>query len=323
MIPVTKDDYLIVSVGTKNYLCFAHNPERNKAIIDGSFAEDEVRYVDYDESTLIANLGKKPKVGQTAFRVRVEPYVRTRETDWGPMLFYRRMKKKEGKALRKSMKDVKTILDDNNLGDILPLSGISIYPKRGKYAGMYKCRFHLTEVYDTMELYPETFEDPTYNNYILMHEIGHAVWYRKTPSKVRARWISLYQERLEVVDDLKDTLKDALEDFLASDESIKAYRGSLDEMNALVFKEAILHIKRYHKLDETSLDTLRQENQERFCELWPEHTAVLEGVRDDPSSYAMTKPEEFFAECFAYHMTGLKVSKDIKKLMEKTLKYIR
>jgi hypothetical protein len=319
MIPVNKDDYIIVRQGSKKYLCLAHNPERNKAVFDASFAEEEVRYADYDEDTLLANLGPKPPVGTSAFGVKIEPYVKTTELPIGTVYHFRRMKKAEGKAFRAAVKKTYKKMMDANL-DVFPFTSTYIYPKRGKYSGMYSYSVRISEVSDKLTLFPETFEDQKWNEYMLFHEYGHAVWYKMLDNRVRAKWIKLYQKRMELTIGLKDNLANLLDDFLKSDEPIKSYKRMLEDHEQLVFGEAVAYIKRYYKLDENAIDILRIEDATRFAEMWPKRTVIIENIKEDPSKYAMTKPEELFAETFAFYMKGNTISSDLKKLMDNTLR---
>jgi hypothetical protein len=54
--------------------------------------------------------------------------------------------------------------------------------------------------------------------------------------------------------------------------------------------------------------------------MWPKRTVIIENIKEDPSKYAMTKPEELFAETFAFYMKGNTISSDLKKLMDNTLR---
>lgn len=323
MIQVSKDDYVIVRVGTKNQLCLAHNPERNRAIIDKSLlSEDGVKYVDYDEKTLLANLGPKPVVGKSAYGVKIEPYNKSVDTEIGQMHLFRRLKKLERKALMSAIASTYKDMKKAKL-DIFPITSIVIKPKSGKYAGMYKFKVTLSEVNDSIHLHPETFEDLKYNKYVLFHEYGHGVWYKRVPMNIKAKWIVLYEKRINQLSILKDRLNPMLDDILNFSGTLMEFQKEMEEEDRLVFKEILNHYKRFHRLDIRALSILLSEDTQAFASMWPKRASIISSVKEDPTTYAMTSPEELFAESFAFHMTNKTLSKDVTKLMQRTLGSLR
>lgn len=317
-MPIEKDSYIIVRQGTKNFLCLAINPERNRAVIDSTLIDDDPKHIEYDENNLVCNLGPKPKVGGTAFGVKIHPYISSVDTKYGPLHFYRELNEREMKSFKKALKSTYDQMLERNL-DVFPLSAMRVYPKRGKYAGMYTFRRKSADIWDAVDLFPETFEDAKYNEYLLLHEYGHAVWYKMMPSRLKVKWIKLYHKRLELTNFLKERLDSLLDECISyQDGNLQDFFKELDDESKLVFREVQSHYKKYHKMDGTSLNLLFSEDSEKFASMWPKRSTVVES-KADPSEYAMTKPEEFFAESFAYVMTGRTVAKDIAKLMARTL----
>lgn len=320
-MPVEKDSYIIVKVGTKNFLCLAINPERGRAVIDATLIDDEPKTIEYDEQNLVAVLGTKPRPG-SAYGVKINPYISSVETKYGPIHFYRELNEREMKSFKKALKSTYTAMTDNHM-NVFPFSAMRVYPKRGKYAGQYEIRRKGTEIWDRVDLFPETFEDPQWNEYLLYHEYGHAVWYKMVQSRTKARWIKMFHKRIELTNFLKERLESLLDECLNyQDGNLKDFMKELDDESKAVFKEVLAHYKKYHKLDGKSLAILFTEDSEKFASMWPKRSTVVES-KADPSEYALTKPEEFFAECFAYHMQGRKATGDIAKLMEKTLLQIK
>lgn len=320
-MPVEKDSYIIVKVGTKNYLCLAINPERGRAVIDSTLIDDEPKTIEYDEQNLVAVLGTKPKPG-SAYGVKINPYISSVETKYGPIHFYRELNEREMKSFKKALKSTYGKMIDSSL-DVFPFTAMRVYPKRGKYAGMYEIRRKGGEISDKVDLFPETFEDAEWNEYLLFHEYGHAVWYKMVQSRMKARWIKMFHKRIELTNFLKERLVSLLDECLAyQDGNLKDFFKELDDESKAVFKEVLAHYKKYHKLDSRSLDILFTEDSEKFASMWPKRSTVVES-KMDPSEYALTKPEEFFAETFAFYMQGRKMSGDIKTLMEKTLLQIK
>lgn len=319
MINVSKDDYIIVRNGAKNILCLAINPERNRAVIDKTLAHDETKYVEYDEKSLVANLGKKPLAGQKVYGVSIEPFNRIVDTDIGQMFLFRKLNKLERKALMSAIK--RTYSKMKSLGlDVFPITEIVVRPKHGKYAGSYTFRVKMSEVTDSIQLHPETFDDVKYNAYILYHEFGHAVWYKRIPMKLKAKWIVMYEKRIEQLNILKDRLTPMLDDILSYEGTLMEYQKELEEEDRLVLKEVLSNYKRYHKLDMRALSILMSEDKDTFASMWPKRASIISSIKEDISAYAMVSPEELFAECFAFYMTGKMLPKDATKLLEKSLK---
>lgn len=315
-MPIEKDSYILVRVGSKHKLALAINPERGRAVIDETLADDEPQHIEFDENNLVCNLGTKPKAG-TAFGVRIEPYVSTVSSKYGPMHFFRELNDLEKKAFKRALRRTYDGMLEQNL-NVFPFSQMKITPKRGKYAGMYMFRRKQSEVWDAVVLHPESFEDTKHNEYLLYHEYGHAVWYKMIPANYKARWIKLYHKRLELLNILKDRLEPMLDELLKFAGSLRDFYKELEEEDRHVFREVMSHYKRYHKMDSYSMDILHTEDTEKFASMWPKRATLVE-ARPDLTEYSMTKPEEFWAEAFAFHMQGRKMPKDITKTMEKTL----
>lgn len=320
VMPVPKDSYVIVEYQGRNFLALAINPERNRAVLDNSLASDDTITMEYDERTLLAVLGTKPRVGTTAFGVKIQPFVGQSESEYGPFNYFRELSDLEKKALRSALKRTYATMKDNGLSSVFPIGKFNVFPKKGKYAGMYHFRRKGDEVNDTIDLHPMTFEDRKYNEYLLLHEYGHAVWYRLMDSAIKAKWIALYHSRLELANVKKEQLDGMLKDLLHFSGTLKDFLKELPDDERIIFREVLSHIKRYHKLDNYALEILHVENTERFASLWPKRATIIESVKEDPSAYAMTKPEEMFAESFAFHLTGRTLSKDIRVLIKRTLK---
>ena len=319
VMPVEKDSYIIVKYQGKNHLALAHNPERCRAYIDATLASDEPVSLTYDADTLIANLGRNPKRGASAFGVKVIPFISSEATSHGEFNYFRELNDLEKKALASALKRTRDTMNELGVGHVLPVQRFDILPKKGKWAGMYYFRRKGEEVNDRIELMPDSFEDRKYNQYLLLHEYGHAVWYRLMNKALQAKWIALFHSRLELTNIAKERLEPMLDELLAFQGTLKEFYKELPDDDRPIFREVLSHYKRYHKLDSRSLDILHIENTEKFASMWPKRTTIVENIKEDPSAYALTKPEEFWAESFAFHATGRTLSKDITKLMKKTL----
>lgn len=323
VMPVEKDSYIIVRYQGKNRLALAHNPERNRAYIDASLATDEPISITYDSDTLLAALGRNPKPGSAAFGVKINPFVSSEQTEHGEFNYFRELNDLEKKAFASALKRTKATMNELGVGSVLPVQRFDIMPAKGKYAGMYMFRRKGDDVNDSITLMPMSFEDRKYNQYVLLHEYGHAVWCRLMSKALQARWIALFHGRLELTNIAKDRLESMLDELLAFQGNLKEFYKELPDDDRPIFNEVLGHYKRYHKMDSRSLDVLHIENTEKFASMWPKRTTIVENIKEDPSAYAMTKPEEFWAEAFAFTATGRNMSKDITKLMERTLKMLK
>lgn len=319
-MPVEKDSYVILRFGNKNVLALAINPERGRAVLDHTLADEEPKHVEYDDSNLVANLGKKPKSG-TAFGVKIEPFVSGQETKYGALLFYRTLNDLEKKALKNALTTTYDTLGEMRL-NIFPLTSLQVRPKRGKYAGHYKFKRGRSGTTDHVVLHPESFEDVKYNTYVLYHEYAHAIWFKLVSNRTKARWIRLYRKRLELSNILKERLEPMLEELMAFSGSLREFYKELDDQDRLVFKEVLMHYRRYHKMTPADLDILHVDDSEAFASMWPKRTTLVE-EKPDLSEYSLTNVDEFFAEAFAFSMTGKKIPKDVQKALDVTLKKAR
>lgn len=318
---VEKDSYIIVRVGAKCKLGFAHNPERNSCYIEETLQLDEPEVFEYDEKTLIACLGKKPAVG-TVFGVHVEPHRSSTEHEIGPLHFYRRMKAAEKKALRFGLDGALKLFKSYGLDSIFPIWRIEVRNAKGKYAGMYKYKRKDGETTDSVVLHPVTFEDPKYNIYIMCHELAHALWYRRVPDDLRTRWLTMYNSYIQVSKAKKDQLEGMLKALVSSQVSVREFGRDCEEDDKVLFKEALTYLKRHHKLTPEDVNLLLYHNSQVLGEIWP--TAASLSESDQPiSAYAATNVHEFFAEAISYKLTGRQVPKKIDKLVERTFKVIR
>lgn len=316
---VGKDSYVIVRRGSKNYLGFAFNPERNRCLIELQNGEEET--IEYDNDTLLAALGTKPKMGQTAFGVKIQPVLGSKELPIGKVVYRRVLTDLDKKAFTSAMKRTYKAMRDQRL-DIFPIGKITLLPKKGRYAGMYYYRRKGDEVFDSIELHPDSLEDRKYNEYILYHEYAHAIWYKKLEQHVRAKWVKAFQKRIEPELHKQRSMESMLKELMEAQVLVQDFRKELDDEGKALFKEVLSHYKRYHRLDPKAMNLLLTEDSNKFAELWPTRMTTIKNVKHDISEYASTSTEEFFAEAFAYHMTGRTLPKDITKLLNYTVKSV-
>lgn len=318
MLPVEKDDYIIVKVGNKNKLCFAHNPKRNTSYIEDTLNSDEPVTVEYDGFSLIANLGKEPIPGKV-FGVDVKPHYGEVATPLGPMHYYRKTDDEEKKAIRIGIKKTVARVEELGIEKVLPITRLEIHPPKGKWAGSYHVSFKSGSAEDKITLSPKMLNDQIWNHYVFQHEIGHAIWYRYVPDKVRADWLELYNSNTKVSKAKKSDMESLCEALCSSQMSVRDFQKDIDEEELAQFKEALGYFKKVHKMSIDDVDILLKVNSRGLASIWP--TSAATSTNETlVSEYAKTSVQELFAEAYAFYATGKDLGKTVRKLMEKTLK---
>lgn len=318
-IALNKDDYAIIKHNRKPKLCLVLNPKQ--VVLVDTLECDEPEHIKIDKESIIqANLGPKPIVGKV-FGVHVEPMRKQAQKPYGLLCFYKKLEKKDVKNIKLAFKWMFDQLDEWQIQQALPVSRIEIREKKSRYAGMYVYRRNKTgDVTDRIELFCQDYQDREYLKYVVAHETGHAVWFKLVPERLRSRWIELYNKRISVDKYSEKQLTTLLNDVMQYEGGMQAYAREVaeDDVRALI-REVYSYFKRTFKLDRKDVELL-MDNSSKLGDMWPTAASMGRATGVDLGTYAMTKPTEFFAECFAFHSTGKKLPKDCRKLMEETLK---
>lgn len=320
-LPVEQDDYLIVQIGKKNKLVFAHSPKRNTGYLEETLNTNEPVAIEYDANTLIANLGKDPKPGKV-FGVEIMPHLGELDTPIGPMHFYRKVTDAEKEAIRIGVKKAHKKVSDLGLEKVFPISRIEVHNPKGKWAGTYSVNFKTGEAVDLIKLFPKLLEDQIYNQYIFIHELAHAVWYRFVPEKVRALWLEQYNQMTKVSKAKKADMESLCQSLVNSQMNIREFQRDLEEDELALFKEALSYLKKVHKMSPEDANVLLNQNSKVLAEIWPTSASFsnTDSVTALLGEYASTSCTEMFAEAFALHLTGKQIPKTILKLLDKTIK---
>ena len=319
---LANDTYAIIKYKGKPKLAFVLNAKSRQAVLDETLHSDEPVNFTYDKDQVLASLGESPAPG-SIYGIKVEPYQKTVETTaYGPIHFFRKLDKKQSTALRKSLKKVYSLFDKKASIDFLPLHGIHVRNKRGKWAGSYKAQTKGSERKDIITFHTEDFTDLNFTEYLIAHEFAHGIWYRCMPYKLRARWIKLYDKRMKLSQIDQDYLVDMLEALISYEGGLGAYLKEVaDDDERLILKEVLNYFKKHHSLTRDNVELLIEYDSDTLANIWPP-LALLTEKRSDVSQYASTKVEEFFAESIAYHLTGKILPKDVTKAVVGTLKQI-
>lgn len=322
MIPVNADDYVVLRYNRKAKLVMILNPKSHQAVLVDTLETEEPEHIKYEDADIIANLGPKPSVGKV-HGIHIEPMRKQAEKPYGLLCFYKKLEKEDVKKLKNAFNWMYAQLTEWQIQQALPVTRIEIREKKSKYAGMYVYkRAKSGDVNDKIELYCADYGDLDYLKYVVAHETGHAVWFKLVPERIKARWLELYEKRISVDKFSEKQLTELLNDLMSYEGGIQAYaREIADDDTRLLIKEVYAYFKRTFRLDRKEVEMM-MENSQKLGEMWPTATSLGRTVGVDLGSYAMTKPTEFFAECFAFHSTGKKLPKDCRKLMAETLKKV-
>lgn len=318
LLPVDKDDFIVVRVGKKNKLCLAHSPKRNTAYIEDTLNLDEPVTVEYDADTLIANLGKDPAPGK-AYGVDIQPHFGDFQSAIGNVHLYRRLEDDEKKAVTVSIKKIVQKVEEQGLGKVFPIKRVEILNPKGRWAGEYKISNKTGEVEDVIRLFPKILSDQIYNQYIWAHELGHAIWFRYVPDRLRSEWLEMYNESTKVSKAKKSQMEDLCTALVSSQQSVREFQRDIEEEELAMFKEALSYLKKIHKMSPEDVNILLNQNSKVLVAIWPT-TASISNNENLVSEYAQTSVHELFAESYAFYTTGKILPKTVQKLLDKTLK---
>jgi hypothetical protein len=317
-ISFNKDDYLVVDVGGKHKLGLAFT--QSKLLLEEGVEEDDTsKTIEFERKDVRACLGQNPPPGFEVFKCKLEFYEQTyKDINWGPIHFFIKIKDpREMKYIKEVLDKSYSRLKDKRATGFLPLSRVDLRIPKGKYAGSYNFN---TKKGDKITLRPQDLKDRSYLFYVIMHEAGHGVWFRCVPKDIKVKWILLFNKRVTVHETSSARLL-SIAKAMVSYETIKDFiKDECDSEDKEVVKEALAYIKRIHKLSPLQLEEIVQtRGKKSILNYWPK-LANFGSVSPDTSEYAMESVEEFFAEAFAFYMTGKTLPKDISIGIEKTLK---
>lgn len=317
VIPVNKDDYILVRVGSKMKLCMAHMPKRGVAYVVETMHTDDPQTVEY-ASGIVANLGTKLPEGK-AFGVDLFAYQTDIETKIGTIKSFRETSDTERKALRIAARKTLEILTERKLDHlVLPVTSMELYNAKGKYAGMYQVSFRDGKPTDKIKFFPKIITDIQYNIYVMCHELGHALWYKHVNEQKRADWLEAYDTMNKVSRVKKEQLADLYQRLLQSNMTVKEFAKDVDEDDAMTFREALFFLKKHHKLGIPEIDLLLNENSQMLHGIWPTSASVsrTETLMGD---YATKSVQELFAEACAFTWTGKEIPKQFASLLKSSL----
>jgi hypothetical protein len=320
MIAVKDDDYIIGDHRGRMALMLVLNAKSGRCVLEKTLIADEPEHVVVKEEQIYCNLGQEPLSGK-AFGIDIKPYIKTIETkSYGPIHIFRKLEDGDLTALKKALKAVYSLFESKATVSFLPLYSTNIEPAKGKYAGSYKFKQKGLESFDTMHLHPKVLNDIEFNKYIIAHEWSHGIWYRCVPFQLRAKWLNLYQKRLLLSNISEKELEELCIDVVNYEGGLGDYCKEVgDDHVKSVIKEVLIYFKRYHHMDQRSVELMLHEDSGKLSEIWPT-SAKLTEERADISEYSLKNVEEFFAESFANYILGRMLPKDVQKGIDATVK---
>jgi hypothetical protein len=314
---VNQDDFLIIEQGKKHRLTKVLKNKNNKIIVKYADVPQSENF-SLPEDLIIANLGKNPKYG-SAYNLKIEPF---REHHLlrpvGDVFVFRFLEDEERESLLKQLKIFAKWVEREGFITFLPIV-INIRNKRGKWAGSYKYTTK-EDTLDELTIHTENLVDL---QYLFKHEWGHHVWFRYLNDKQRAKWVSLFKEKILTIHNFDDKmLKKLKNDWIKSKLTGKEFIKECEDVEKKLFVNAISYVKRSHKLNLKHVDLMLHEGKE-ITKYWPQEITFCEPT-SIVSEYACVSPEEFFAESFAfYYLKESNLDSEISTSMEKTLKNLK
>lgn len=279
-----------------------------------SFTKEKEK-VEIEREDVLCNLGDDIEEGASAFGVKIQPFRETINVKgWGPIQIFRSLSPKEKDSLVRSLKITGIKLKNRRLNGFMPLTQFNIFPKSGKYAGMY--RWHTVNG-DTLDLFPEEFDKET-SGYIY-HEAGHGIFWRMLSPKQQLLWYKFFHKCVRLTKADVSTIVKLGKNFSDFAGTAKDFRAALSDAQAMIFDECLGWLMYNHKIDKRTLDLMKEEG-EPIVPYWPKDTLFLSDVEELISEYATKNHREFFCEAFRFYMTGKKMPVVVRKYLKKTLK---
>lgn len=334
VIQAEKGDFLLVNYDTVTFLIelSSKKGDRYSGIIHqgkkgASLAEIVDKNIIFFGEDIKANLGKNPPTGKV-YGMDIKILRKVEESELGTVNFYCRMSKEDRKKFLKDLVKVRKVMKKFALTSLLPFDIEVIQNPKTKMLGMYAVRKVKKGEEDIPVKDLITYNDIPENDIVdtFCHEIGHGIWYRLiTKHTLKARWIKLYTDHIKLGDfsekDISKMKKMYLKYALPIKEFKKVLKTEYEEFEQDLFNEIISTITATHRLSLQEIDDLILAGDvETLSDIWPNFKLILINMKDtNISEYAKKNVREFFSECTRIYLTGGKLPKKARKLMEKTL----
>jgi hypothetical protein len=287
--------------------------------INQNLEEDEREIIESIEyKNILANLGSNPSTG-SVFGQRIEILRKAQNSPLGRMLIFREMTKPEKSALVKGIKSCVKKMESKGWGNLLDsLDRFVVKDPKGRYAGLYK----VDKNGITIELHPKEISLENCR-YIVFHELGHHVWYKRLSDVKKGKWVELFNKYATINPVDEDSVIEEATSMFDSI-SITDYIDSVEPEYADICHSMLSTVCEYYSITYESLEQLHslyktQKKKQKWLDLFSSDVIkVVISTRDEHpiSEYGSKKVEECFAEAFAFHMEGKKLPSEFQTLIE-------
>ena len=319
---IERDHYVILKTEKKPILARVTKASNgtSRAIIANKLANDKstAEYVDFQLPDIMANLGSAPAYG-TAYGVKIEPLLATRTIGPFNIYYFRHVTDKEKVRIEKHIRRAYDFKKKNNyLFD--KECDIAIRCNVGRMVGYYK-HANKKDKPDELCLRPIDFNN-TELPYLIHHEDAHGIWFTRLPTEWQARWIKAYSRNVSLFNIKSEQIRN-LRTELVEHGKLSLLNKSLDDEGKEVLKECLRYIKRAHSLLPRHINMLLDSGDD-LKDYWPDSSIDLQRKQVVVSEYAMTAPDEFFADAYSFYVTEAKaLPKSVTKLLVKTLAAVK
>lgn len=309
---LTNGDYIVLDLARAHLAKVVNAEKPYQAILEkdreGEFTK--LSPVEFKMSEVLANLGRSPKAG-SVHGVKVEPLFRTEESKFFTSIrIYQDMNDERFSAFKKEMITfIRTVKQKRLDGVQLDLE---VRPVSGKYSGYYKHR--PKQPIDILAVRPNEALDGL--QYVFAHEYGHCIHSRMMSKTLWLKWIKQYHNHIYITA-IEDAELVQIREEIEGVRSVADYLKDCVEETKPVVRACIKYVSQVHGLGKHHVESMLS-SDESLESVWP--SAIELSDKDMViSEYAEKSPEEFFAECFAFHFLGRTLPKALAALMEKTL----
>lgn len=314
-----RNTYVVGHESNKNWLMYVSS--HKDGILYGTLDADRAynpRQSSFREDQIVALLGAQPPAG-SAYGCVIEPFQRTLHHEaWGDVHLFDRVSKQDKEILKRSLDKIASRLRKHHLFGWVQAGALALElrPAKGRYTGMYYYRTRAEGPCDRMILRPQ---DYSVCDYVIAHESGHGVWYRSLSDQSRARWVQLYHSYTSFKQIEARRIRAIRDEYLRANAHVADHRSGLDEEHTRLFDTMVRSLCDATRLKVKHLDALADEGDlSSVKDAWP-HEALMCDFDVAVSEYGTKNPEEFWAESFAFWLTGKILPPRIKKALERAL----
>ena len=291
--------------------CLEVHGKQCTGYLDVPSTDDDSKSVTFDLRDVITNLGKYPQAG-SVYGVKIEPLLKVfKDKRFGEIRVYQKMK---DDLVDRLMNELDIFYSNiKSQGHHKIPYHLEVRNPVGKYAGFY--RYLPKAEQDILCIKPQQNLEGL--QYILLHEHGHGVFFRRCNSRTRNKWIKLYHTFVALSGATEDDLTQILEE-IHSVGSIGDYLKDADDETRAIVKACLRYISQVHGLGKHHLENALS-IQDKLDDYWPVTALDFSQKELVISDYSRKSPEEFFAEAYSFSLLGRPLAKKVDSLLIYTL----